>query len=236
MAVRHVVTFGIKEGTTVGQIESLKKGLLGLPGSIPQITGHDLGFDLKLPSGQNHPAGKNRFVIWSADFASDADYEVYASHQAHVQVINDFIKPIMEPGTRAAIQYALQKERNAEEPPSKKARISRSSTAAGHKGAVIYEVNLTIDADTAKDFGAWLGPHIDEILALPGFIGADWLRREEDGEAEKGKTLWTIQYHLTSRAHLQDYFDNHAARLRGDGLKRFEGRFTAARRILHAEV
>eukprot|EP00933_Yihiella_yeosuensis_P063232 TRINITY_DN6633_c0_g4_i1.p1 TRINITY_DN6633_c0_g4~~TRINITY_DN6633_c0_g4_i1.p1 ORF type:complete len:110 (+),score=25.33 TRINITY_DN6633_c0_g4_i1:85-414(+) len=107
MAVRHVVMFGIQEGTTDEQIAALKDGLLSLPASISQITGHDLGFDLKLPSGQSHPAGKNRAVIWSADFASQEDYEVYASHEAHVKVINDFIKPIMEPGTRAAIQYAL---------------------------------------------------------------------------------------------------------------------------------
>ena len=31
--------------------------------------------------------------------------QAYAAHPEHVKVINDLIKPIMEPGTRAAIQY-----------------------------------------------------------------------------------------------------------------------------------
>ena len=31
--------------------------------------------------------------------------EAYAAHPEHVKVINDLIKPIMEPGSRAAIQY-----------------------------------------------------------------------------------------------------------------------------------
>ena len=34
-----------------------------------------------------------------------ADVQAYAAHPEHVKVINDLIKPIMEPGSRAAIQY-----------------------------------------------------------------------------------------------------------------------------------
>lgn len=39
---------------------------------------------------------------------------------------------------------------------------------------VIYEVNLAVRPDAAPAFRAWLGPHVDELLALPGFTHADW--------------------------------------------------------------
>ncbi len=75
------------------------------PKQINLITEYELGEDLKLPRGQNHPAGKNRTVCWSASFASIADYEVYEKHEAHIDVVTEKIKPIMIPGSRAAMQY-----------------------------------------------------------------------------------------------------------------------------------
>jgi len=96
---------------------------------------------------------------------------------------------------------------------------------------VIYEVNLAVDAAAADAYAAWLGPHIDEILALPGFISADWWAVEADAEAD-GRVRWCVQYRVASRTALQEYFDEHADRLRGDGLARFAGRFEATRRIL----
>ncbi|CAE8625885.1 unnamed protein product [Polarella glacialis] len=107
MPVRHIVMFGVKEDTSEEQMAALKEGLLALPGKIDVIKSHQWGLDLKLPSGQNHPGGKNRTVMWSADFDDAEAFEVYAAHADHVAVINTCIKPIMEPGTRAAIQYAL---------------------------------------------------------------------------------------------------------------------------------
>mmetsp|Transcript_2041 Transcript_2041/g.3069 ORF Transcript_2041/g.3069 Transcript_2041/m.3069 type:complete len:105 (-) Transcript_2041:52-366(-) len=97
--------FGVKEDATQEQIQAVTDGLLALPGKIPQIKSYEVGVDLKLPSGQNHPAGKNRVIVWTADFASEADYEVYGGHPDHVACITNFIKPIMAPGSRAAIQY-----------------------------------------------------------------------------------------------------------------------------------
>ncbi len=96
---------------------------------------------------------------------------------------------------------------------------------------VIYEVNLAIDADVADAYAAWLAPHIDEVLAVPGFGSAEWWAVEADGE-DRQRVRWCVQYRVESREALQDYFDEHAERLRGDGLARFGGRFDAARRIL----
>jgi hypothetical protein len=97
--------FGIQEGATVEQLEALKQALLELPNFIHLITSHELGVDLKLAGGQAHPAGKNRTIAWTATFASVADYEVYETHPTHLALINEVIKPIILPGSRAAIQY-----------------------------------------------------------------------------------------------------------------------------------
>ena len=97
--------FGIKEDAEAEKVEAMKEGLLGLRKEIEVITAHELGVDLKLEGGQNHPAGKNRTLCWSASFASIADYEIYEKHQAHIDVVSNKIKPIMIPGSRAAIQY-----------------------------------------------------------------------------------------------------------------------------------
>ena len=44
----------------------------------------------------------------------------------------------------------------------------------------------------------------------------------------------TTIYRVDTREQLTDYFDNHAARLRGDGLKAFSGKFTADRRVMQS--
>ena len=94
---------------------------------------------------------------------------------------------------------------------------------------VIYEVNLTVDAEIADDYAAWLGPHIKEILEVDGFLSAEWFEVEADGE---DYVHWCVQYRVKDRTALETYFVEHADRLRGDGLERFGGRFTAERRIL----
>ena len=94
----------------------------------------------------------------------------------------------------------------------------------------VYEVDIAVDAAVAEDYAAWLGRHIREILALDGFLGADWF--EVEGEETAGRVRWCVRYRLRDRAALQRYFDAHAARLRGDGLGRFGGRFEITRRIM----
>ncbi|MDX1418995.1 MAG: DUF4286 family protein, partial [Rubricoccaceae bacterium] len=74
---------------------------------------------------------------------------------------------------------------------------------------VIYEVNLAVDAEIADAYAAWLGPHIGEILALDGFLGADWFEVEPEADTRDGRVRWCVQYRLRDRAALQDYFDRH---------------------------
>jgi len=95
---------------------------------------------------------------------------------------------------------------------------------------LIYEVNLTIDPDAAEAVATWLPGHIREIVGLDGFIGATWyhLNPEDDG-----RQRFTVHYHVDSMSSLQRYFDDHAARLRQEGMDRFGGQFTATRRVLY---
>ena len=97
---------------------------------------------------------------------------------------------------------------------------------------VVYEVNLEVETEVAEAYAAWLAPHVAEVLAAPGFVSADWWTVEPDGDDRQPGVRWCVQYRVESRAALQTYFDEHAGRLRGDGLARFGGRFRASRRVL----
>ncbi|NBB85079.1 MAG: DUF4286 family protein [Bacteroidetes bacterium] len=93
----------------------------------------------------------------------------------------------------------------------------------------IYEVNLHVDAAAASAYADWLPTHIDEMLAIDGFEKATWYTVED---AEDDRVHWCIHYQLGDRAALEAYFDGPAEAMRQEGLERFEGQFTADRRIL----
>ena len=93
---------------------------------------------------------------------------------------------------------------------------------------ITYEVNLVVDREVADAYGAWLRAHVDELLAVDGFREARCFEVEAD---EGGPLLLTVHYRVETREQLEAYFNEHAARLRGDGLAQFEGRFRAERRI-----
>ena len=98
---------------------------------------------------------------------------------------------------------------------------------------VIYEVNLDIDAGIAAEYGSWLHAHVAQMLALPGFIDAQ-LHDVVDPAPAAGRIVICTRYRLRDAAALQAYFDQHAERMRGDGIARFAGRFSATRRVLQA--
>ncbi len=96
-----------------------------------------------------------------------------------------------------------------------------------------YEVNLEVDAELADAFAGWLDGHVREMLALPGFLSAE-LFEVEDPPA--GRRSFSVRYRLVDREALERYLGEHAPRMRGDGARRFGGRFTASRRILAART
>ncbi len=96
---------------------------------------------------------------------------------------------------------------------------------------VVYEVNIEVDNAAAGEYRRWLDEHIDEILALPGFIDAR-IHDVLDPPAAAGRVALCVHYLLHDEAALDDYLREHAPRLRAEGQAKFGGRFHATRRIL----
>ncbi len=96
---------------------------------------------------------------------------------------------------------------------------------------IVYEVNLSVDAAVYAEYLAWLDAHMAEILALPGFLGAEVLEVAEPAPPPSLRAL-SVHYRVRDRAALQDYFDRDAPRLREEGQRLFGGRFSATRRVL----
>ena len=94
----------------------------------------------------------------------------------------------------------------------------------------IYEVNLFVRREIEEDYRAWLEMHIAEILALPGFVDAQSFDVHQDEAGDE--VAICVQYRLQSMAALENYFEQHAPRLRADGVARFGDRFRARRRVL----
>jgi Stress responsive A/B Barrel Domain len=106
MPVKHIVMFRFKEGTTEDEIQGICQELLALPKAIDCIRSYEVGQDLLLEGGQKHPLGRNRRVAWTVTFDSANDYETYNSCEAHLAFLQK-LKPLLDPGSRAAIQYEI---------------------------------------------------------------------------------------------------------------------------------
>jgi len=103
---------------------------------------------------------------------------------------------------------------------------------------VIYEVNISIDPDILTDYLAWLKPHMDEMLTFPGFSSHRLLKIQpgeynSDTAGEEGWVCFVATYQVDTMENLQEYFDVHSKKMRGDGVKRFTGQFRCFRRTLH---
>lgn len=96
--------------------------------------------------------------------------------------------------------------------------------------AVIYEVDLRIDAAAIDGFDEWLKSHMREMLAFPGFQEAEAFFATDVDESGRQRRL--VTYLVRSRRELDSYLHTHAARMRADGKARFGTALTASRRIL----
>ena len=98
-------------------------------------------------------------------------------------------------------------------------------------------LDVVVEGERIVDIGPRAGADaridLDGGYLLPGFIDARVLDVIDPTPAP-GRIALCTQYLLRDEAALQAYFDLHAARLRGDGIARFDGSFNASRRILRA--
>lgn len=101
----HVIQMAFKDGTSKEQIQELQQGCIKMSMAVKEIASLTMFYDLKLESGQKHPAGKNRECCIIATFESADDYEAYAVHPEQVKMLDEVLKPMAEPGSRAALQF-----------------------------------------------------------------------------------------------------------------------------------
>ena len=94
--VRHVVLFRFNSETTDADKQSLRDGLSDLRTAIPEIQRYEFGDDLKLAEG-------NFDFAVMAEFANATDFQAYAAHPRHQQLIADLVRPIL--AERVALQY-----------------------------------------------------------------------------------------------------------------------------------
>ncbi|VAV97810.1 hypothetical protein MNBD_ACTINO02-510 [hydrothermal vent metagenome] len=93
---RHVVMFWWKPGVSDAQIAAVSTGLASLPGQIGEIQRYEHGSDLGV-------GGDNADYVLLADFKNFDEWHIYATHEAHVEVLETSIRPILERIER--IQY-----------------------------------------------------------------------------------------------------------------------------------
>jgi len=96
---------------------------------------------------------------------------------------------------------------------------------------IVYEVNIEVRDETYADYRAWLQLHVEHMLALPGFLGAEILQ-QRDPLPTQGMRALNVQYRLVDDAALERYLAEHAPRMREEGVRRFGDAFTATRRVL----
>lgn len=94
--IRHIVLLELTEDSTEADADAILQALSTLPGRIPAIRSYVFGRDLGLAEG-------NVDVSAVADFDDVAGYEAYRDHEAHKQVIAEYIKPVL--ASRHAIQF-----------------------------------------------------------------------------------------------------------------------------------
>ena len=72
---------------------------------------------------------------------------------------------------------------------------------------LIYEVTLTIEREIIDSFDGWLANHVEQMLALPGFVSANVFALDDD---EDGNAQRVTQYILESEGDLDSYLADKA--------------------------
>lgn len=101
---------------------------------------------------------------------------------------------------------------------------------------VIYEVNLSIQAEYADRFTKWLkDEHLSEMMSHEDFYELKlFYRKPEEENVDLGKTLLTIHYLVHSRKDLEQYLQKNAEQMRQKAADLFDGHFEVRRRILYS--
>lgn len=99
---------------------------------------------------------------------------------------------------------------------------------------LIYEVTVDAAASVSEELDHWLTQHVHDMLQLPGFLDANILHPKTLIPSANVYTSVrrVVRYTLANRAALENYFKEHAARMRAAAQTRFGNRISSSRRIL----
>jgi hypothetical protein len=105
----------------------------------------------------------------------------------------------------------------------------------GNQTMVFYEVNLTVSKEIENQYLAWIPGHLQDMLQFEGFNKVNFSEELPlDSNTTFGNTRkFTVLFEVESHAHLQDYLQNHAARMRQEGIEKFGDKFSAFRRVFN---
>ena len=93
---------------------------------------------------------------------------------------------------------------------------------------IIYNVTVNVDESIHDNWLKWMqNKHINDVLKTGLFLKAKLVKVLV--EEEMGGTTYAVQYFTDSRAKLEDYYLNHAPRLRQEGLVLFADKMLAFR-------
>ena len=92
---------------------------------------------------------------------------------------------------------------------------------------IIYNVTINIDDSIHEEWLNWIKLHIPQVLATGKFLEAKLTKVLV--EEEMGGTTYSVQYRAKSRTSLEEYYRDHADRLRQEGLSRFADKAVAFR-------
>lgn len=96
--IRHIVLLELTSSATEDDRRAIIDALATLPDQIPAILDYRFGVDAGLAEG-------NVDIGVTADFHNGAAYREYATHQAHLDIIAEHIKPVL--ASRTAVQIEI---------------------------------------------------------------------------------------------------------------------------------
>jgi hypothetical protein len=94
--ITHIVTMTFKADAPAGRADEIVAALSKLPAAIPEIKDYRIGTDLALAEG-------NDDLALVATFDDRAGYQAYATAPAHLAVITELIRPVLE--KRSVVQF-----------------------------------------------------------------------------------------------------------------------------------
>lgn len=96
---------------------------------------------------------------------------------------------------------------------------------------IVYNVTVSIDTDCAAEWVKWMvDEHIPDVMAT-GLFEQYTMQKIITGDHENGVT-YAVQYIAPSREALQQYTDQHAARLQKAHHALYEGKYAAFRTLM----